>query len=597
MSDFIYTSDLSSLEILASALRAIPDTTNERLHRFEGSWGALVVSDGPYKGFQPLETEKHIVAIAGGPVLRFRDNTFLLNEESSIATDAVYRRWLAGEVNWGDDLSGPYAVLVVDKEAGSICVVTDLMSFIPVYRHQSELHTVIGTHVDVVAKIAGEKANPDKISAVDFILHGFVTYPYTLYRNVAQIAPASVHMHDQSSRTTVEERAYWTLPHANRDSGIRLAAKKLRDSLREYVGRVTEGMDGVASFVSGGEDSRVVLGLLSNLKGKDAYIFLNGMNREGEVARRASELFGARFHMIQRDPRRYLKLFPECSNLVGSGSQYAHAHTYGYHRSESLNRYAAVFGGFASDRLLKGEHAVRVSGSGRMLFLPEIANKKSYKPNNIAKIFPDDISAAVRQRWQEHWHLVSTFRGEESADEWFNVWPSSMAVGAPNIHANRRLFCSYEPFLDCQVVKLASEIPQSWKLNRRVFRLMATPLLWPARWLLHVKGWNPVLPFWLNSPLRLYFRVMKSLKRRLGSGVVHEGPWFDRRAMVRDRLWFALDAAVRKQSDLQQLLGVDGCFDVWFDALSWKQKLNLFQVAHNLGYINGEQVIANENSD
>ena len=595
MSDFIYTSELLSREALEHSLNVLPPDVRSKTHFFQGDWGSLISSEGPYCGFLPLETESHIFLIVGGPVLRFRDNSFLVAENSRAATEAVYQRWQANQIDWSEDLSGPFAALLVDKNTGVVSTITDLMSFIPVYRHHSEARTVIGSHVDAVASIAGEKDRVDRFSAADFVLHGLVTYPYTLYANINQISPASIHELTVGSRSNLEG-CYWTPPSASTKKPIQDVARNLRESLQEYVGLVASGMDGVASFISGGEDSRVVMSLLSRVTKNDAYIFLEGMNPEGKVAQKASEIFGARFFLMKRDEERYLRLLPQCSDLVGSGSQYAHAHTYEYHISAGLVNYSAVFGGFASDRLLKGEHTVLVRGSGRVLFFPEIADTKSYKPDKVSDIFSDDIISVVKQRRREHWDRVFKLRGKESADEWFNVWPSSMAVGAPNIHANRRLFRSYEPFLDCRVVKLACEIPQSWKLNRRVFRQVAAPLLLPAKWLLHVKGWSPLLPFWANSPLKLYFRIIKSLRRKLGNSDVHDGPWLSRRKLVRNPMWFAFESAVEGQAGLCNLFSASGGdFHSWYTRLAWKQKLIIFQMAHNLGLIDGKKVVEGEN--
>src|SRR5699024_12826093 len=78
------------------------------------------------------------------------------------------------------------------------------------------------------------------------------------------------------------------------------------------------------------------------------------MNREGKVAEKAADIHGANFNIFTRSKMHYLEVLPPSTDLVGSGSQYTHAHTFGFHKICGLDRYYAVFGGLFSDALLKG---------------------------------------------------------------------------------------------------------------------------------------------------------------------------------------------------------------------------------------------------
>ena len=92
-----------------------------------------------------------------------------------------------------------------------------------------------------------------------------------------------------------------------------------------------------------GEDSRLISALLPKDIQRDAFIFLDGMNREGKIAEKAAVAYGAEFNLATRSKTFYLDILPECTDLVGSGSQYAHVHTYKFHKSCQLDEYPAVF--------------------------------------------------------------------------------------------------------------------------------------------------------------------------------------------------------------------------------------------------------------
>src|SRR5699024_8822250 len=141
----------------------------------------------------------------------------------------------------------------------------------------------------------------------------------------------------------------------------------------------------------------------------------------------------------------YLTNLPSSSRLVGSGSEFHHAHTYGFHKE--LKKYDAVFGGLLADALLKGSHIKRKNYIKKIPFLMDIKDEKhsmfgSFKSN----IFPRELVMQLQTRREQHLNYIQEFREKDSSNEWFELWPSSMNRNIPNIHTNRRLFKSYEPF-------------------------------------------------------------------------------------------------------------------------------------------------------
>src|SRR5699024_10278447 len=82
---------------------------------FHGRWGSLAISRNLYNGFQVLETTQHICVVIGGPVLCFQENSFLIQNSETAGTEAIYNRWLEGNIKWDQDLSGPFVVLIIFK--------------------------------------------------------------------------------------------------------------------------------------------------------------------------------------------------------------------------------------------------------------------------------------------------------------------------------------------------------------------------------------------------------------------------------------------------------------------------------------------------
>lgn len=545
MSDFLFSSSVDKAAELVRAIQAIYLADAPEVVAYQGAWGALAISKGHYRGFDPLETDRHVVGIAGGPVLCFRDNRFLSGGPSSEATQAIYQRWLSGRMDWENDLSGPFAILLVDKQTADIQYITDLMGFIPVYEAPGDGDLALGTHVDAVAAIAGKADSYDPVPVADFILHNVVTYPHTVYQAVRQGAPASVTKHGAGGRT---EHNYWLPEETHGFSSLRAAAKHLRQGLEEYIASVTESMGEVAQFISGGEDSRALSGLLSGHLKRDAYIFLDQVNREGKIAAQVAGLYGASFNPRYRSVEHYLEILPEATTLVGAGHQYAHAHSLGFHRSCGLARYPAVFGGYLADSLLKGCFARKVRGTVRFPFLPEFGLDGETRTEAVVHdSVPASVLAEITERRRRHYQAVARFR-PTTAHEWFVLWPATMRFAIPNYFSTRRLFRSYEPFMCHCVVKTAAAVPTSWKLNRRLFNRAAKPWLKPSKFTFHADGRLPYFPFWVNSPLQFGVWLYRNMAERVGLVKGNQGPWADWRATMRTTEWEAAETRYIRQA-------------------------------------------------
>ena len=583
VSDFLFSSARAKGGELPQAIQQVYRHSAPSTWEYLGPWGSLAVSRGHYNGFDPVETEAHICVVVGGPVLCFRDNSFLVGGEPDAGTRAVLERFLAGEMSWEHDLDGPSVVLVVDKVRARVTCVTDLMMFIPVYEHREGGELVLGTHVDAVAAVSGKASAFDEASLADFILHDVVTYPYTAYRGVRQLTPAAEHDYtvlDGGRTQKLEPKVYWQPVERSAFGSIDEAAETLRSGLQEYVDRVTTGMDHVAQFISGGEDSRALAGLLPSRLKRDAYIFLDNMNREGRVAERVAKAYGATFNPGYRSPTHYLEILEEAGSLVGLGHQYAHAHSLGFHSECKLDQYQAVFGGYLSDSLLKGAYARKPRGYGRIPFLPEVSLSGESRSRPLqSSVFRAELLRSVEQRRRSHLERVRAIR-PRTAHEWFVLWPMTMRTAMPNFYSTRRLFASYEPFLSHTAVKVSASVPTRWKLNRRLFLRTARPWLAPARSIQHADGRFPHLPWFANTPLQATVWAWRQVQRKILRNRSNEGPWGDWQSVVHSQAWEEKLGTTTESDVFGSLLEAETVQDLKMctKQLPRQAQLNVFQV-------------------
>lgn len=581
MSDYIFSPTRQQKGYLAKHISNIYMDNAPVVYEFHGGWGALAVSKQHYEGFLPYENEQHIFVVLGAPVLYFSDNKFLTEKDSSQATQKIYQRFVQeSQMCWQDDISGPFTALLINKQTNQIIIVTDLMSFIPVYTKQDAQGLWAGTHVDALAKACNEKNNIDEISITDFILNDVVTFPYTVYQNIKQLAPGSVY---SSKDMALQQTIYWQPKEDFHFSNINEAAIELRSGIEKYVNTVVDNTKSIAQFISAGEDSRALSGVLPQHKKRDAYIFLDAMNREGEIAQKVANVYGAKFNVGLRSKIHYLEILPEASALVGAGHQYTHAHSLRFDKEYKLADYSAVFGGYLSDSLLKGEYVPKIRGISRFPFIPSVAVNRSpvgLKFSTYSNIVHTELLNNVRKRQEAHFEFVQEIR-PTTANEWFVLYPASMRLAIPNFYSTRRLFKSYEPFLSHESVKIAATVQTSWKLNRRLFNKAMRPFLKPSKWIQHADGRYPYFSFITNMPIQFAVWTYRQFAKRLGFIAGNQGPWGEWRTVFASQQW------------QQQLKEVSNYNDISFftedirklgnsSKLTTNQKVNLMQAMYYL---------------
>lgn len=591
MSDYIYSSKTQADGFLTGALEDIYLSGPPAATEFHGPWGTLAVTQSHYHGFRSYENEQHLMVVIGGPVLYFRDNDFLVEEDSSTATEAIYNRWMVeGVIQWDEDLSGPFNILLIDKQDKTVTVITDLMAFIPVYSCVKAGAFYLGTHVDALANAAGEQNSFDQASLADFVLNDVVTYPYTAYENLRQLAPSSEVTYGAVS-SAPKETSYWIPKEDNPYKTVQEAAEALRQGISGYVDRVTSKMTKVAQFISAGEDSRSLSGMLPVRLERDAFVFLDSMNREGRIAKQVAGVYGANFNVGYRSATHYLEILPQASKLVGCGHQYFHAHSLGFDKKYNLANYTAVFGGYLSDSLLKAAYTRKVRGMGRIPFLPEFHLKGESRTKPIVSaLVKSSVLDEINCRRTVQFRSVVAER-PITAHEWFVLRPATMRVAIPNLYTTRRLFRSYEPFMCKEAVKISSVVPTKWKLNRQLFNSAMKPYLRKSKWLFHADGRLPYFRWWLNTPLQAVIWSYRQVLKRTGLMINNQGPWNDWQSNLNSPEWLEM-VNKSKQSPVKIAFIKDNITiadALVSNKLSVVSKVNLMQILHLVSIKNNER--------
>lgn len=582
MSDFIYSNKQYNSNILKKHIKSIYTNDFPKSYVFHGDWGSLAISNNMYNGFLPYETNEFIAFIISGPVLTFTTNDFLVKEDSNIGTKKVFDRWIENKLIPDKDLDGPFLFGIINKKDHTFTLFTDLMLFIPAYIFQNEDTITVSSHVDILARTTTQTENLDKVSITDFILNSRVTYPYTIYKNIKQLSPGTKFTLTNIKDRNIEENIYWQPKEEYIFANIEEAARKLNISMKKYVENITSfSQESIAQFISAGEDSRAICGLLPKNLNRDAYIFLDSMNKEGRIAQKITTHYNCNFKVNFRSTSYYANIFEEASKLIGIGTQYEHSHSLEFAKSCDLKKYYAIFGGFFADSIIKGEYTKKIKNI--IPFYEKQDLISNINVSNFNSMISKEIIETLNKRIDEQYHQLSKLR-PNSSSEWFELYPASSRTTISNLNCNRRLFSSYEPFMSNEIIKIASQVPTEWKLNKRLFNLATKDFLKPSKWILHGDGRLPYFSYKINIPLKFINKAVTILLRKLGFIKGNEGPWGDWENVFNSNTW--KDEIINQEESFNCIKG-EITTHQYKDFLENKelgrnQKVNFLQVLKNI---------------
>jgi hypothetical protein len=461
VSDFLFSARPRPAGELRAHLERFLAPAGVEVRELHGAWGSLAVAAAPHDPPPVHQEGGWTTVLAGEPLLR--SATLGTGVVDTPPRRAELHRLLAAPDAWDERLDGQFAALAIG-DAGGGRVLTDAFAFVPVFHGDGGGALVLGTHVDAVARACGRAGDVDPVSAADLVANLTCTHPHTLYRGVWQL-DAGADRRFGADGWAGEGRHWWAPREEPLFARLEDAAAALREGVLGYVAAVCGGAERVGLLMSGGEDSRAVLGAVPRGVEVDAVVYAEWESREVRVARAASACYGAALRVGVRAPTHYADGFRDVAALVGSNHLFADVHGYGLHRSLGLGALPRVLGGLSSDSLLKATYARDRHGAP-----VEVPSAPSVRPELLREV------AARRTAFRDRLaHLRP-----RTADEWDTLWPFSMRKHGGNVDGNRRLFRSHEAYHALAVLRVAAAAPVAWKAHRRLFLAAMRPLLRPS---------------------------------------------------------------------------------------------------------------------
>ena len=239
---------------------------------------------------QPMANEDGSVQVAfNGEIYNFRELRRELAARghrfrSASDTEAIVHLYEEKGPECIADLEGMFAIAIWDERAERLTLARDRAGKKPLFCYQSDRILAFASEVKAFLSHPDIDLEIDPESVPFYFMHGYVPHPATFYRHVRQVEPGTYLTVDGSG--SVVPHRYWRLEYP-RESDVQPIARTeaiagVRRRLRAAVERRLISDVPLGAFLSGGIDSTIVVGLMSELMTEPVKTFSIGF--EGDAA-------------------------------------------------------------------------------------------------------------------------------------------------------------------------------------------------------------------------------------------------------------------------------------------------------------------------
>ena len=280
-------------------------------------------------GRQPIANESSDVWVAfNGELFDYPDlRRDLTARGHHLATHCDTETWVHLYEDHGERIfeqaRGQFAVSLWDRKTRTLYLARDRVGICPLFYTEQDGWLLWGSEIKTLLSSGLLDARPDPKGIDHFFQFFCAGTTRTCFEGVKSLPPGHyLKVHDGR----VEVRRYWDLdfPDAGdeRKEGPQTAAEELERLLRHATQRRLRGDVPVVSYISGGLDSTLVLGLSSQERGEAVRSFTIGLDRAGpderSQATESAELLGSPLSTVVMGRDQIAASYPELMRAAES---------------------------------------------------------------------------------------------------------------------------------------------------------------------------------------------------------------------------------------------------------------------------------------
>ncbi len=487
---------------------------------------------------QPMtDAENRYVLTYNGEIYNYEELRRSLSRNWSFRTQGDTEVVLAGLVLYGESflarMEGMWAFALWDNKQQTLLLSRDRFGKKPLFYRQSPQQFACASELSAVAMLTEQPWEEDLHSTADYFRYGYYLPGTTAYQGVYEVLPGHVAL--WSPGQPVQQHPYWQLPLERFPGSYAQACAMLHEKLSLAVQRRLVADVEVGAFLSGGIDSSLIVGLLTQSCGVTPQTFTIGFADktfdESAVAAQTAQHWHTRHHehclstwdaqllshlTLQHIGQPFIDTSLLPTALV---SQFAAQHVKVVLSGDGGDELFGGYQRYQAQTLLRWYHrlprALRSGGESLIRALPEPMAHHSHSLLKKAHLFCDildqhnDSLPYVAPRLYSHrvftllapellsyGHTPPRLPEETSVDHLKQMMATDALMYLPQdilAKVDRASMAhSLEtrcPFLDSEVVKLAFSLPSSWhrrgfagkRMLRSTFKTLLPATIWQRR--------------------------------------------------------------------------------------------------------------------
>lgn len=319
----------------------------------------LSIIDLSSDGHQPMNYSNRFTIVYNGELYNFRELKKELSE-ITFKTNSDTEVILAAYAKWGENclkhFNGMFAFAIYDQSNQELFIARDRLGIKPLYYSQINEQLIFSSEIRALIASGMIPKKMDLNSLEDYLLYQTVHAPATIIENVHLLMPGHFMKINNGS---VNVKCWWKpeIKSSKSNSDYSAVCKDIRKLLRDAVERRLVADVPFGAFLSGGIDSSVIVGLMSEVASSPVNTFSVTFDdsefSESIYANQIAKKFKTIHHEIKLKPEDFLNELPNALDAMDHPSGDG-PNTYVVSKATKIAGVAMALSGLGGDELFCG---------------------------------------------------------------------------------------------------------------------------------------------------------------------------------------------------------------------------------------------------
>ena len=341
----------------------------------------LSIIDLSSDGHQPMNYANRFTIVFNGELYNFRELKKELSE-ITFKTNSDTEVILAAYAKWGENclkhFNGMFAFAIYDQSNQELFIARDRLGIKPLYYSQINEQLIFSSEIRALLASGMIPKEMDLNSLEDYLLYQTVHAPATIIENVKMLMPGHFMKINNGS---VNVKCWWKpeIKSSKSNSDYSAVCKDIRKLLRDAVACRLVADVPFGAFLSGGIDSSVIVGLMSEVASSPVNTFSVTFDdsefSESIYANQIAKKFKTIHHEIKLKPEDFLNELPNALDAMDHPSGDG-PNTYVVSKATKIAGVTMALSGLGGDELFCGydifKRSAELEGKNWLNIIPRI---------------------------------------------------------------------------------------------------------------------------------------------------------------------------------------------------------------------------------